>query len=343
MSRVDARYLIGFGFVMLSGSLFYMTSHLYEGIDFRTAVQLRIIQSIGLPFLFIPINTLVYAGVPPEKNNAVSGIVNLSRNMGGDIGIAFVTTLIARRQQFHQDVLVARASNYDPTFTARIAGLARTFERAGASTVEASKKAMALIYFQVQHQAADPGLSGRAEVAGGRHRADGPLAVPDPTRPPRRRAGRPLTGRPRTSAGQREIEGRARPGRRLGPDAPLVPAHDPMNDGEPDAGPGKLGAVQALEWLEQLARVGRIEPDPVVLDEIGCRPVRGSLTELDAGCAWARVNFHAFRKRFSSTIRSSRASPVADTPGAQTSSTGRASSSRSSRRTAVASADRSTT
>jgi MFS transporter, DHA2 family, multidrug resistance protein len=153
VSRVDARFLIGFGFVMLSASLFYMTNHLYEGIDFRTAVQLRVIQSISLPFLFIPINTLVYAGVPPQKNNAVSGIVNLSRNMGGDIGIAFVTTLIARRQQFHQSILVGRTNNYDPTFSSRIAGLTATFERAGASTFDATKKAMAVIYFQVQHQA----------------------------------------------------------------------------------------------------------------------------------------------------------------------------------------------
>jgi len=153
VSRVDNRYMIGFGFVMLSWSLFYITRHLYEGIDFRTAVELRIFQSIGLPFLFIPINTLVYAGVPPEKNNAVSGIVNLSRNMGGDIGIAAVTTLIARRTQFHQDILVSRTHNYDPTFTARLAGLTQTFERAGSSAFDATKKAMALLYFQVQRQA----------------------------------------------------------------------------------------------------------------------------------------------------------------------------------------------
>jgi DHA2 family multidrug resistance protein len=154
VSRVDARYMIGFGFLMLSSSLFFMTGHLYNGIDFRTAIELRVIQSIGLPFLFIPINTLVYAGVPPQKNNAVSGIVNLSRNMGGDIGIAAVTTLIARRTQFHQNVLVTRASNYDPTFTARLGAIARNFERAGASAVDAAHKALNVIYFQVQQQAA---------------------------------------------------------------------------------------------------------------------------------------------------------------------------------------------
>jgi MFS transporter, DHA2 family, multidrug resistance protein len=154
VSRIDSRYMIGFGFLMLSASLFYMTRHLYTGIDFRTAVELRLIQSIGLPFLFIPINTLVYAGVAPEKNNAVSGIVNLSRNMGGDIGIAAVTTLIARRSQFHQSVLVTRASNFDSGFTARLSGIAQNFERAGASAVDAAHKALQVIYFQVQQQAA---------------------------------------------------------------------------------------------------------------------------------------------------------------------------------------------
>jgi len=153
VSRVDARYLIGFGFVALSASMFYMSGHLYEGIDFRTAVELRVLQSIGMPFLFIPINTLVYSGVPPQKNNAVSGIVNLSRNMGGDIGIAFVTTLVSRRVQFHQDTLVARTSGYDATFMSRLGGVARTLEHAGASSVEAATQALHLLYFQVQRQA----------------------------------------------------------------------------------------------------------------------------------------------------------------------------------------------
>jgi DHA2 family multidrug resistance protein len=154
VSRVDTRYMIGFGFLALSSALFFMTKRIYGGIDFKTAVELRVIQSIGLPFLFIPINTLVYAGVPPEKNNAVSGIVNLSRNMGGDIGIAAVTTLIARRSQFHQSLLVSRTNSFDPSFTARLEGLAGNFQRAGASAIDATHRAMAVIYFQLQQQAA---------------------------------------------------------------------------------------------------------------------------------------------------------------------------------------------
>jgi DHA2 family multidrug resistance protein len=152
VSRVDPRRMIAFGFIALSLSLFYMTSHLYTGIDFPTAVKLRVLQSIGLPFLFIPINTFVYAGVAPQKFNAVSGILNLSRNMGGDIGIAFVTTLIARRAQFHQSRLASDLSGFNRALTDRLAGIAHTFERAGASSVDAMRKALAVVYRQVQGQ-----------------------------------------------------------------------------------------------------------------------------------------------------------------------------------------------
>ncbi|HET7824177.1 MAG TPA: DHA2 family efflux MFS transporter permease subunit [Anaeromyxobacter sp.] len=83
VSKVDTRWLIAFGCSVLAASLFHMAHTLSPGIDFRTAVLLRAYQSIGLAFLFIPINTVAYVGVPPEKNNAVSGIINLSRNLGG--------------------------------------------------------------------------------------------------------------------------------------------------------------------------------------------------------------------------------------------------------------------
>ncbi|HVY48721.1 MAG TPA: DHA2 family efflux MFS transporter permease subunit [Minicystis sp.] len=153
VSRVDPRYLIAFGFAVVALALFYMTTHLHPGIDFMTAMKLRIFQSIGLAFLFVPINTLVYADVPPEKNNAVSGIVNLSRNMGGDIGIALVTTLISRRSQLHQATLAEHATRYDPTFVRRLEGIARGLEHAGTAGADASKKALFIVYRQLLQQA----------------------------------------------------------------------------------------------------------------------------------------------------------------------------------------------
>jgi MFS transporter, DHA2 family, multidrug resistance protein len=154
VSRVDTRFLVGFGFVVLAISMLYISSHLYPGIDFRTAVKFRAFQSVGLAFLFVPINTLVFAGMPPQKSNAISGIVNLSRNMGGDIGISFVTTFVARRSQFHQTRLVSHATSYDPTFAAAAQATARSLVRAGVSAGEATHRALALLYRQLQAQAA---------------------------------------------------------------------------------------------------------------------------------------------------------------------------------------------
>ncbi len=134
IGKVDSRYMIAFGFLVVSASMFFMTTHLYQGMDFKTAVELRCFQSVGLAFLFVPINTLVYADIPPEKNNAVSGIVNLSRNMGGDIGIAMVTTLIARRSQLHQSTLSSHTTGYDQAFTARLRAIAAGLEHSGASS-----------------------------------------------------------------------------------------------------------------------------------------------------------------------------------------------------------------
>ena len=153
VSRVDPRVLIAIGFSVLSLSLFYMSSHLYQGVDMRTAIYLRAYQSAGLAFLFVPINTLVYNGVPPEKNNAVSGIVNLSRNMGGDIGIAFVTTLIARRAQFHQSNLADHTNMFNPAFRAKVGVISHAFEHAGTSSVDATQKALAAVYRQMVQQA----------------------------------------------------------------------------------------------------------------------------------------------------------------------------------------------
>ncbi len=155
VSKADARFLVAFGFVCLSGSLFYMAHKIDLQMDFTTAVELRCLQSVGMAFLFVPIQTISYSGVPPQKYNQVSGIMNLSRNMGGDLGIAFVTTLIARRSQTHQTNLVSHTTAYDPQFQAGLRGLASSLQHAGSSSVEAAKQATFLMYRRVVLQATE--------------------------------------------------------------------------------------------------------------------------------------------------------------------------------------------
>jgi DHA2 family multidrug resistance protein len=152
VSKVDTRLLVAFGFAVLSGSMFYMSRTINLQMDFATAVELRAFQSVGMAFLFVPIQTISYAGVPPQKNNQVSGIMNLSRNMGGDIGIAFVTTLIARRVQAHQSTLSAHVTAYDWAYQSRLRAIEHALEQAGSTSFGATRQATAAMYRQLIQQ-----------------------------------------------------------------------------------------------------------------------------------------------------------------------------------------------
>src|SRR6202000_2935389 len=115
-------------------------------MSFNAAVWLRVSQVIGLGFLFVPITLVAYIGIAPEKNNAVAGIVNFMRNMGSSVGTSLVTTVIARRAQFHQFRLVEQTRIDNPNFVNATQGLAQHFARGGLTRHEASATAYASIY-----------------------------------------------------------------------------------------------------------------------------------------------------------------------------------------------------
>ncbi len=152
LSRYDARYLLLFGLAMLSFSLFHMTNFNLQ-IDFRTAVLARMLQAVGLAFLFVPINTSAYAYLPREKNNAASGLMNLARNIGGSVGISFVTTMLDRRAQKHMSDLMSHLSSSNAQFQATLRGMAQQFVSHGASPADAQRQAYAMIQNAVQRQA----------------------------------------------------------------------------------------------------------------------------------------------------------------------------------------------
>ncbi len=120
-SKLDPRWLIAAGFAMTAVALHHITN-LNLQIDFRTIMLWRIYQVMGMAFIFIPISTLSYVGVPPEKNNQVSGISNFVRNLGGSVGISMLTTFIARESQIHQSNLVNNATSANPQFRAMMNG-----------------------------------------------------------------------------------------------------------------------------------------------------------------------------------------------------------------------------
>ena len=153
-TKIQARRLIAFGWLALSVAMFYSTKRIDLQISFSAATWLRIAQVVGLGFLFVPITLVAYVGITPEKNNAVAGMVNFMRNMGSSVGTSLVTTLIARRSQFHHLRLVEHARIDNPNFANTVQGLTQHFADAGLGRHEASATAYASIYRSLQAQAA---------------------------------------------------------------------------------------------------------------------------------------------------------------------------------------------
>jgi len=149
LSRYDPRRIMIFGLTMLALALFYMT-HFNLQIDFQTAALARVIQGMGLACLFVPINTVAYSYLPPGKNNAASGLINLARNVGGSVGISFVTTMLARREQFHRAQLSAHLNPANPRVQQMLQGASGAL-RAGSGPA-ATKQAYGLLQQMLERQ-----------------------------------------------------------------------------------------------------------------------------------------------------------------------------------------------
>ena len=133
---VQPKYLIAFGLAVIALAMWHMTSLVPEA-TFHFFEWGRVFQMIGLPFLFIPINTVAYSGLPPEKTNNASALINMARNLGGSFGISLANTEVARRTQFHHERL---AENITPTSDAYHHALAQAtafFQAQGASALQA--------------------------------------------------------------------------------------------------------------------------------------------------------------------------------------------------------------
>jgi DHA2 family multidrug resistance protein len=115
INKVDTRWLIAVGWALCGVSLLWMTDF-YLDVSFGHMMWLRVLQGAGLAFLFVPINTLAFRDVPREKTNNASALVNLARNLGGSIGISFMSTMLTRREQFHQSRLVESLQSLNPSY-----------------------------------------------------------------------------------------------------------------------------------------------------------------------------------------------------------------------------------
>jgi DHA2 family multidrug resistance protein len=151
INRVRGRYLVMFGFSVLAYSIFLFGKINLE-ISISSIIWPNIISGFAMGFIFVPLTTMALGTLSNEQMGNASGVFNLMRNTGGSVGIAFVTTLLARGVQTHQAAMVSHLTPYDPVFQERLRQIAGGAAGRGGSAV-VSQQTYAGIYGTLVRQA----------------------------------------------------------------------------------------------------------------------------------------------------------------------------------------------
>jgi DHA2 family multidrug resistance protein len=152
LGRVEHRWVVLTGLCITSFGLFHMARFSLQMAE-RDAVSAWVISRMGTAFLFVPISVMAFYFVPPQKTSTATGFINLARNVGASTGISFVTTMLGRRAQFHQNVLASHLQPGNHDFQAALQNLTHILTTRGADAARAAMEAHGLVYRELQRQA----------------------------------------------------------------------------------------------------------------------------------------------------------------------------------------------
>jgi DHA2 family multidrug resistance protein len=144
---VDVRFLL-FPALLVQAFALWNMSHLTADIAFSDAAFARLFQAMALPFLFVPINAIAYVGLKQTQTAQASSLLNVSRNLGGTIGICFAQTQLAGGLQRHQSELTQTLNPLDPNYNDWMQKATSVFGGQGDATTP-----LAVLYSQMQRQA----------------------------------------------------------------------------------------------------------------------------------------------------------------------------------------------
>ncbi|MGH9475350.1 MAG: DHA2 family efflux MFS transporter permease subunit [Terriglobales bacterium] len=149
--RWDPRILLGCGLVAASYGPFAF-SHFNLNTGPWSFFIPQIVQGGGMAFIFVPLTTVTMDAIPLQEMGNATSLFNLMRNLGAGAGISVVTTLVARRAQFHQNRLTAQVSASSPTLASMLAGFKNLLMSRGMDAATATRQALDAVYLMVQRQ-----------------------------------------------------------------------------------------------------------------------------------------------------------------------------------------------
>ena len=152
VGKFDPRAMAAAGYFFTALGVYNLT-RLDLTTSFAHVTEWRMLQMMALPFIFIPISTLNYVGVPAEKTNQISSLSNFARNIGGSAGTALLTTFIARTSQTHQQTLATHVIPGSVPYRLYMSQMREVLIAGGLSAAQAPQAAIAMAYRQMQLQA----------------------------------------------------------------------------------------------------------------------------------------------------------------------------------------------
>jgi DHA2 family multidrug resistance protein len=150
--KVQPKYLIVAGAIIVALSMYDLTN-VYGDLGFWFFARSRMLLGIGLPLIFLSITTASYDGIPPEKTDQASALINAARNTGGSMGVSLASNVLAHREQFHQSRLVENVIPSNVPYQDTLHQLTSYFMGQGSSLLQAQQQAIHWIGQQVQTQA----------------------------------------------------------------------------------------------------------------------------------------------------------------------------------------------
>ena len=151
VGRVRNRILMSTGFILLAFSSFWL-GQINLGISVWNVIWPSVLNGVAISFIFVPLTTATMGYLRQDQMGYATGIFNLMRNLGGSFGISMVTTLLARRAQTHQAMMVAHLTPYDPAYRHSLA-LAQQALTAGSGSYQAHQQAVGMVYHSLLQQA----------------------------------------------------------------------------------------------------------------------------------------------------------------------------------------------
>ncbi|WP_316224844.1 MULTISPECIES: DHA2 family efflux MFS transporter permease subunit [unclassified Bradyrhizobium] len=150
--RVQPKYMIMAGATIVAFAMYDLT-RVYADVGFWFFASSRMLLGVGLPLLFLSITAASYNGIPPDKTDQASALINAARNTGGSIGVSLAANVLAHREQFHQSRLVETAIPSNPVYQDTLHQVTNYFSAHGSSLLQAQQQAIAWIGQTVQAQA----------------------------------------------------------------------------------------------------------------------------------------------------------------------------------------------